>query len=118
MRRREPEPEVDRGRDLEQLRLARRQRLIELVDAASELGEIEIGLGEIVPQRLQRPPRVWRRAGRGRDVALEMIDDEPEPFSKLAQRWRELARHVDRDITAELWLFHRLPVKRNHVSLM
>src|SRR5450432_2933657 len=118
MRRREPEPEVDRGRDFEQLRLARGQRLIELVDAARELREIEIGLGEIVAQRLQRPPRIRRRAGGGRDVALEMIDDEPEPFAKLAQRWRELARHVDRDIAAELRGLHRLPVKRNHVSLM
>jgi hypothetical protein len=46
-------------------------------------------------------------------VTLEVIDDEPEPIAKAAQRLGELMTDFDRDITAKL---HRLLVNRNQVS--
>src|SRR5262249_9468928 len=115
----EPEAEIDRDRQVEPARRAIRERAIELVEPAPELRRLEVGGRELLAQRLQRAPRIRRGSGRGRDVPLEVIDDQPEPIAQPAYRIGELARDLDRHLTAEVLRLrgHRDPVSRNQVSL-
>jgi len=53
-------------------------------------------------------------------MTLEVIDDEAEPIAQRAHRIGELARDLDRDLAGDVRFAraHRLPVSKNHISLM
>src|SRR4051812_12900638 len=99
---REPQTKIDRCCQIEPLRRIIVERAIELFDAARELRGLEIGSSKILPQRLQRTPRIRRWSGRGRDVALQMIDDKPEAVTQPSHRIAELQRDLDRDLPPDL----------------
>jgi len=114
---REPQAEVDGGREIEPARRLLVERAVQLVEAARQRRDLEIGGSEIVTQRLERAPRVRRRPGRGRDVTLELIDDEAETIAERPHRLGELTRDLDRDLSGDLVLAaaHSVPVSRNQV---
>src|SRR5262245_24755177 len=112
----EPSAEVDRRGEIEPVWRLVVDRLDELLQAAGELGRFEVRGGEILAERLQRAVRIRRRTCRGRDVTLEVIDDEAEPIAERTQWLGHLSRHFDRDIACNFLLLHKLPVSKNQVS--
>ena len=114
---REPQTEIDGGREIEPVRCLVAQREIELLDATRELRGLEVRAREILAKCLKRSPWIWRRPSRRRDVALDVIDDEAEPIAQPAQRFGQLTRDLDGNIACNFLLLHKLPVSKNHVSL-
>ena len=113
----ERQPVIDRRRQLEPVRGRIAERAVELVESPCELGDLDVRRCEILPQHLQAPPWIRSRARRRRDMALDVVDDHPEPIAQRAQRIGELARDLGGDVAREL-LPHRLPVSSSQVWLI
>jgi hypothetical protein len=121
---RQPDAQIHRRRQIEPVDLLVVERAIELVEPARQRRRLEVRTAEVLPQRLERPPRVRRRPGRRHHVPLQMVDHQAESIAQRAHRLGELARdlhgHTAGDASPRVVArsAHRLPVSRNQLSVI